>query len=176
MRTDFSDREAVESVVSRALGDEIRRLRDAAGMSRASLIERMGSDIHAQTLATYEAGSRQCTVTRFVEICMALGVAPSDVLGLALQRAEIDLLKNGMRVDLRAIIADNRAEMTLIRKWARKRLAADPNGSGVVRIGGSAIQELAILSDYADHEQLIDELLKFSPQRAPQGTARRRPA
>jgi hypothetical protein len=54
----------------------------------------------------------------------------SDVLGLALQRAEIDLLKNGMQVDLRAIVAGNRTEMTFIRKWARMRLAADPNGSG----------------------------------------------
>jgi len=168
MRTHCPDRDAVEGVVTRALGEEIRRVRDAAGITRAKLIEDMDSDIHVQTLATYEQGIRQCTVIRFVEICTALGVAAPDVLGLALQRAKIDLQTIGLQVDLRAIIADNRPATGTIRKWARKRLAADPNGSGVVHLTISAIQELAVLFDYTNYEQLVDELIKFAPQRAPQ--------
>lgn len=165
MKTGFSDQETIERVISRALGEEIRRLRDGKGLTREKLIEKMGCDIHVQTLATYEQGLRQCTVVRLVQICMALEVGPLDVLGLALQHAEVDLLKHGMYVDLRALIADKRPEMMLIRKWARRRLAADPT-SETVRISGPVLQELAVLSDYDNEQRFVKELLDFSPLRA----------
>src|SRR5882672_6371061 len=56
----------------RVLGDEIRRLRKQRSWTRKDLNERLQSEISLQTLATYELGTRQVSVIRFVEICLAL--------------------------------------------------------------------------------------------------------
>ena len=57
----------------------IRSLRKQRGWTRKELNRRLQSDISLQTLATYELGTRQCSVTRLVEICVALGVPAAGV-------------------------------------------------------------------------------------------------
>lgn len=153
-------------IITRALGDEIRRVRDHNGWTRAELVDRMASDIHVQTLATYEQGVRQCTVVRLIEICRALGVAAPDVLGLALQRAELDLKLIGVRVDVRAIARDERNEYAAIQDWAGRRLSVDQDGAGVVYLDRTAIREMAVILGYTE-EQLYAYLVKFIPDYAP---------
>ncbi|MGX7829643.1 helix-turn-helix domain-containing protein [Actinokineospora sp. 24-640] len=97
--------------VARAVGQEIRRARSALGWTRADLVERMDSDMHVQTIASYEQGTRHCTVARLVEISRALGTVAPELFAFALQRAEIDLDRTGVRVDLHAITGDHRAEL-----------------------------------------------------------------
>jgi transcriptional regulator with XRE-family HTH domain len=156
-----------ETIVTKALGEELRRVRDSIGWSRGRLVAEMGADIHVQTLATYEQGARQCTVVRLVEICRAMGVAAPDVLALALQRAEIDLRLIGVLVNLRAAAEDERAELQPIRTWAAKRLEADSSGTGVVYLDRSVLHEMSLCFGYSEAE-LVGYLKLFTPERAPQ--------
>ena len=149
-------------LITRALGEELQRARRQVGWTRAQLVQRMPSAIHIRTLATYEQGVRQCTVARLVEICHTLGVAATDVLGLALQRAEIDLQSIGLQIDLREVVRDDQAELESLREWANKRLADDPEGSGVIRLNRAVIGEMAILLGYTRSE-LVRHLARFTP-------------
>lgn len=158
--------------VSKALGEELRRARNAAGWTRDELVERIVCDIEARTLATYEHGTRQCTVVRLVEICAALGVSASDVLGLALQRAHIHLDTIGLQVDLAALRDAAIPELRPLRGWARNRLAANIDGGGVAYLTTAALQELAMCCGLSRAE-LIRHLAAFAPRAARQvrGTA-----
>src|SRR3981081_3049844 len=50
----------------RILGDELRKLRRQRGWTRKELNQHLQSEISLQTLATYELGTRQCSVVRLV--------------------------------------------------------------------------------------------------------------
>jgi transcriptional regulator with XRE-family HTH domain len=160
------DGDVIDGVLTRALGEELRRVRHSVGWTRAELVSRMPSEIHSRTLATYEQGVRQCTVARLVEICHVLGVAAPDVLGLALQRAQVDLQAVSLQVDLRAVLRDQRPELIPLRRWAEKRLESEKESSGVVRLQRAAVQEIAILLGYS-MSILTRYLAGFAPQRSP---------
>jgi transcriptional regulator with XRE-family HTH domain len=157
--------EAGDGDVIRALGEELRRARSGAGMTQADLVNLMPSEIHVQTLATYERGIRQCSIGRFIEICRALGVAAPDVLHLAMQKAqqEADLRIIGVQVDLHAIVRDKQPGLRPpLRQWARNRLTTDSSGSGIARLDWIAIQELATLVGLPSAE-LVQQLVRFTP-------------
>src|SRR5256714_9428176 len=65
----------------RVLGEELRKLRRRRGWTRKELNQHLQSDISLQTLATYELGTRQCSVVRLVELCMAMDERPQDLPG-----------------------------------------------------------------------------------------------
>lgn len=52
----------------RILGEELRKLRTERGWTRKELGEKLQSGISLQTLATYELGTRQCSVVRLAEL------------------------------------------------------------------------------------------------------------
>ncbi|TCO62496.1 helix-turn-helix domain-containing protein [Actinocrispum wychmicini] len=159
--------ETADRAITRALGDEIRRARDGQGLTRAELVERMPADISIQTLANYEYGIRQCTVSRLVEICQALGVSATSLLGLALQRARIDLYTNDFQVDLHAVARNEETDLDLLRTWARNRLALEPEGSGVARLERTLVEQWAIMLGMSWSE-FVRCLLAFTPGAAPQ--------
>jgi hypothetical protein len=68
-----------------------------------------------------------------VDICHALGVSAGDVIGLALQRAEVEFYTS-IQINLDAVVRDNQPELQPQRRWAQYRLAEDPNGSPVARL------------------------------------------
>jgi hypothetical protein len=70
---DGADVWAADGMITRAIGEEICRVRRSIGWTRSQLVERMPTDIHIRTLAAYEQGARQCAIVRLVEICVALG-------------------------------------------------------------------------------------------------------
>lgn len=143
-----------------ALGEELRRTRDDVGLTRAELVERTLTDLQVRTYATYEHGTRHCTVARFVEICAALGVAAPEVLELALQRAELHLRTIGMQVDLHALLRDRRSELRPLRRWAEARLKITK--SGVVRLPTAVLEEMAVCLGFS-RTQLIRLLVSFTP-------------
>lgn len=161
--TDDSRNEPGGSEVIRALGEELRRARTSAGLTQADLVKLIPSDIHVQTLASYERGIRQCTVGRLIEICRALGVAAPDLLERAILRARqpVDLQIIGVAVDLHALVRDRQPELKPLRQWARNRIATDSSGSGIARIDWAVLQELSILVNLPD---LVDRLVQFTPQ------------
>jgi transcriptional regulator with XRE-family HTH domain len=165
---DTSDR-----AIARALGEEIRRSREAQGLNRAQLAERMSTDISTQALANYEYGNRPVSVVRLVEICDALSVSATDLLGLALQRAEIHPYSGHIQVDLHAVSADKQAELKSLRTWARNRLEHDVDGTGVARLSQAVIGELAIFIGM-DRSEFIQLLVKFTPDFTPRWWGNRR--
>lgn len=162
-----------DAAVARAIGEEIRRARESVGWTRAELVARMPSDIHPQTLATYERGIRQCTVGRLVEICRTMGMSAPDVLSWAMQRAEIDLVTIGLQVDLRAVLADSRVELLPLRRWARGRLTDDP-GAYIAHLEWPVVQEMAALFGIPRPE-FVSDLIMFTPRAAPRWPGPDRP-
>jgi transcriptional regulator with XRE-family HTH domain len=145
----------------RVLGDEIRRLRKQRGWTRKDLNERLQSEISLQTLATYELGTRQCSVIRFVEICQALGALPHELLARVHERVFTETPVGRIRVDLRQVVRDRQPELLPLRRWAAGRLAAEPGPhGGEVHLDISALERMAELCRL-DTVELISRLRKI---------------
>ncbi|WP_103341136.1 helix-turn-helix domain-containing protein [Amycolatopsis sp. CA-126428] len=129
----------------RVLGDELRQARAERGWTREELRSRMGGGLSLQTLATYEQGTRQCTLIRFVELCVALGESPSDLLARAHRRMAAGP-ETGLRLDLTRIVHSAPPALEPLRRWAQNRLAlsASPDDAKEV-IPPAAIEQLARL-------------------------------
>jgi transcriptional regulator with XRE-family HTH domain len=147
--------------IIRAIGEELRRVRDQRGLTRGEVVARMSPGVSVQALANYEYGIRPVSVPRLVAICAALEVSAPDLLGLALQRAELNR-RGGVRVDLRAVVKDRRPELRPLRRWARNRLAEEPDGPGVAHIDRGIIGEMAAFLGFTRAE-LVRHLVTFTP-------------
>jgi transcriptional regulator with XRE-family HTH domain len=153
--------EVIDRAITRTLGEELRRARENTGLSQAELVDRMPSELHPKTLASYEQGARQCTVVRFCEIARALDVSPMDLLARALLRTEVDLETIGMQVDLHALTNDSRPEIRPLRRWARARLSIHPTAT-LARLDGNVIREMAVIFG-TTMTDLVSTLAMFTP-------------
>lgn len=159
-----------DQAIVRAIGEELRRARASAGWTRPQLVRSMKTRIPVNTYACYEQGIRQCSIPRLVEICEALGIGISELIDLALQRLELDLDRSVVQIDLRKIILDERAELRLLRRWARNRIKQEdsPNASpqsSVVRLQWSAMKEIATLCGVSK-DFLLRCIQEFTPESA----------
>jgi transcriptional regulator with XRE-family HTH domain len=152
----------------RVLGDELRRLRKQRGWTRRDLNRRLQSDISLQTLATYELGTRQCSVVRLVEICLALDEVPHDLLARVHQRVFTDAPVGRIRLDLRKIVQDDHAELLPLRRWAKGKLAETNGGQQPpdVNLDIAALERMAELCGL-DTVVLIARLRQISPLHEP---------
>lgn len=142
----------------RVLGDELRRLRKQRGWTRRDLNRRLQSDISLQTLATYELGTRQCSVIRLVEICLALGEVPHELLARVHQRVFSDSPVGSIRVDLRQVVLDAQPELLPLRRWAQGKLAeGNAQHAAEVSLDISALERMAELC-HLDTVELIGRL------------------
>jgi transcriptional regulator with XRE-family HTH domain len=133
------------SVFACVLGDELRRTRMQRGWSRKDLLNHLESRISIQTVATYEAGSRQCSVARLVELCQAMGVHAHELLARVHQRAEIDT-PGRLMLDLTQVVQDRQAELVPLRRWAEERLnQTDRDRPPAVPLDLAALESLAQL-------------------------------
>ena len=130
----------------RVLGDELRRLRKQRGWTRRDLNRRLQSDISLQTLATYELGTRQCSVVRLVEICLALGEVPHELMARVHQRVFADSPVGRIRIDLRKVVRDTQTELLPFRRWAKGKLS-EVNGThpAEVSLDITALERMAEL-------------------------------
>lgn len=129
----------------RILGEELRKLRRKRGWTRKELNEHLQSEISLQTLATYELGTRQCSVVRLVELCVAMDELPQDLLAKVHRRVFTDE-PGRLRIDLAKVVADRQPELVPLRRWAQDRLRTHPDpGSGDVQLDASAIDRMAEL-------------------------------
>lgn len=152
--------EVTDRAFARILGQEIRRAREARGWTRAQLVERLPSGIGDRTLLSYEHGIRFLTVVRFVEICRALGVAASEILHKAMEKAR-DLRAFSLRVNLRAVLRDKQDEFEPVRLWARNRLEDNPNTE--VLLAPSTVREMAAVLGFS-HGTLAAYLAEFTTE------------
>lgn len=156
--------DVTDKAFARILGQEIRRAREARGWSRVQLVEQLPSGIGDRTLLSYEQGLRQLSVIRFVEISRALGVAASDLLARALEKAR-DLRAFSMKVNLRAVLRDQRTGFESVRRWAKNRMKSDPN-TMMVLLAPPTIRELAVALDHT-HIALAAYLAEFTTEDLP---------
>lgn len=152
------------AAMSRALGEELRRTREAANWSRTAFVAQLPSGIGERTLLSYEHGTRQMTVVRLVELCRVLGVGAPELVGQALQRARIHLDNLALRVDLRALLQDTTLTFRPMAQWARVRLNAAPDG--VVEVTPAAVRDLAAFIDRTPAD-LAAYLTRFMPELEP---------
>lgn len=152
--------EVTEKAISRAVGEELRRAREANGWSRGQLVARLPSGIGDRTLLSYEHGTRHLTLVRFVELCRALGVAAPSLLNQALQRARIHLQNLVLQIDLRALLSDRNDRFRPIIPWARNKLSENPDG--VVELPPSSVRELATFIG-CPYQELAVYLARFIP-------------
>ncbi len=129
----------------RILGDELRKLRRSRGWTRKELNQHLQSEISLQTLATYELGTRQCSVVRLVELCVAMDELPQDLLAKVHRRVFLDE-PGRVRVDLRKVVADAPADLMPLRRWAEDRLRqSGEHGGGEVALDLPALERMAEL-------------------------------
>ena len=154
-----------DNAVAKAIGEELRRARNSVGWTRAQLAERMATDIHPQTLASYERGVRQCTIGRLVEICGTMGVSAPTLVKWGMQRAGLNLPLIGMEIDLRAVIRDHQEKLDPLRLWARGLLSEDPE-SEIARLDWSAVQGMAALYKI-ERSEFVEYLIMYTPRFTP---------
>lgn len=128
----------------RILGEELRNLRRKHGWTRKVLNQHLQSEISLQTLATYELGTRQCSVARLVEMCIAMDALPQDLLAKVHGRVFPD--DHGrVRVDLRAAAETDQPELLPLRRWAEGRLSQDSDPNNEVHFDPAALERMAEL-------------------------------
>lgn len=154
--------------ISRALGDELRTVREGLGLSRDAFVAKLHSRIAPRTLLAYEHGRRLLTIVRFLELCEGLGVSPPELLAEALQRAELHLSHLKLRVDLNKMLAERNMNFRPLVQWARNRLSHTPDG--IIRVSPDAILELAAVVGHSQ-EDLRRYLCKFTPDPDPDEAA-----
>jgi transcriptional regulator with XRE-family HTH domain len=154
--------EVTEKVISRAIGEELRRAREAEGWSRAQFVERLPSGIGDRTLLSYEHGTRHLTVLRFIELCNALDLTASTVLTQALQRARIHLQHLVLQIDLRFLLNDRSDKFRPMHQWARNKLNDFPDG--IVELPPPSVRELATFVG-CTYTELANHLAKFIPEK-----------
>jgi transcriptional regulator with XRE-family HTH domain len=129
----------------RILGEELRKLRRRRGWTRKELNQRLQSEISLQTLATYELGTRQCSVVRLVELCIAMDELPQELLARVHRRVFTDE-PGRVRLNLDLVIADEQPELLPLRRWAEDRLRqADRPASHEVQLDLAAVERMAEL-------------------------------
>lgn len=137
--------ERQSETVSCALGGELRTLRNHRGWTRRDLLTRAKLPISLQTLATYELGTRQCTVTRLWELSEALE-EPMDRLVMRVMQRIGEREISGLIIDLRAAARTTAINLGPLRAWARVRLNSLPGVQDpVAQLGRAALEALAEL-------------------------------
>lgn len=125
-----------------ALGAELRNLRKSRGWTRKTLNARLGNQTSLQTLATYEHGTRHCSVARFSELCRAMNEEPHVVLARAEGRLR-PVESGALDVDLAAAAKTTDPRLAPLARWAAGRL--DAGGNGTVSLSAAAVELLAEL-------------------------------
>ena len=152
--------EPSDQVISRALGEELRRTREARGWSRGQLVEQLPSGVGERTLMSYEHGTRHLTALRLIEIGHTLKVDAPTLLARALQQARIHVRNLPLEIDLHALLRDGSSTFRPIVQWARNALNEHPDG--IAKVEPQVVRNLALLIG-CGHDDLADYLARFLP-------------
>ena len=146
-----------QAAYQRVLGDELRRLRRQRGWTRKVLQGKLQTEVSLQTLATYELGTRQCSVVRLAELCLALETTPQDLLAKVHSRIFHETSDDYFRFALRKVIADDQPELLPLRRWAQDRLKTSNDSSTDIGVSLLALDHMAALCGLT-REELIARL------------------
>ena len=160
MNTVNAPEELMDDAITTAVGEELRLVREARGLSRYQLVGMLPSGICERTLLAYEAGRRPLSLLRFAELSWALDVDAPTVFARGLQRARVFVERLTLAVNLRGLLRDERPQFRPLAQWARNTLNDRPNG--IVEVEPAAVQNLAWFIG-CKHQDLADHLARFTP-------------
>lgn len=152
--------ELLSDAITRAVGQELRRAREARGLSRLQFVARLPSGIGDRTLLSYEHGTRQLTLLRLAEISWALDADAPTMFARGLQRARLLVEDLTLAVDLRTLLDDERVKFRPLAQWARNTLNSHPNG--IVEVEPVAVKHLAAFIGCTS-AVLAKHLAQFAP-------------
>lgn len=155
-----------ESAINKAVGRELRRVREDRGWTRATVVDRMSNTKSVQSYANYEYGIRPCTLPVLVDICQALGVVTSMLIAITLQRTGMEPESDVIYLDMNAILRENDRKYLLLRRWARNRHRKAIDDSGVTQMNRDVAEEMATFFGHSVPEFLA-YLYRFTPQCVP---------
>jgi transcriptional regulator with XRE-family HTH domain len=144
----------------KAIGEEIKKARESLGWSRLAVVSRLPSGICDRTLLSYEHGTRQMTITRFLEVCKALQLDPANVITWGLQRAKINLENMNISIDVRKLANDKDVLYKIMQEWAINKL--NSHAGFIAQLSPTAIKEFATLMNCTSRD-LTEYLVKFTP-------------
>lgn len=147
-------------VIGKAMGQELRRVREARGWTRHEFVESLPSGICDRTLLSYEHGVRQMTLSRFAELSWALQIDPPTMFARGLQRARLLVHTTSLEVDLQALLRDERPTFRPLRQWACNTLNEHPNG--IVSVEPAVVRNLALFIG-CDKRELAEHFARFTP-------------
>jgi transcriptional regulator with XRE-family HTH domain len=152
---------ATEKAIARAIGEELRRAREAKNLTRIRLVAQLPSGIGDRTLLSYEHGARHLSVIRLIEIARVVDIPAPTLLTAALQRAQTELANLTLKVDLQALLNDDNDKFRPMVQWAKNKLTKTPDG--VAELPPSSIKELADFAGYT-YQDLAKHLARFAPE------------
>jgi transcriptional regulator with XRE-family HTH domain len=139
--------------IQRVLGDELRNERKSRGWTRRDLAAALGQSISHQTLATYELGTRHCSVIRLWELTEALKTSVPELWSRVMDRIGDGGQVSGLTIDLQAAAKTTLAQLGPLARWAKTCLRTLPDGQQpVARLDRAALESMAelCLTDTAD--------------------------
>jgi hypothetical protein len=157
---DIETSTAMRRFLDRATGTAVRHARDRRGLTRRQLTKMMPSGVTDRTLLSYEDGSRQMTIARFIEICDTMNESAPEILRRGLQEAALLLENLVLHVDLEAVLNDKNMRFRPLVQWASHLLADQPDG--VAPVTPSAVRNMAAVLG-CTHDELARYLAKFMP-------------
>ena len=69
----------MDSPLNKIIGEELKKIREQAGLTLEELSNKIGNKVSRQTLSTYESGRSKIKIDMFIEICNATGSNPNEV-------------------------------------------------------------------------------------------------
>lgn len=154
------------NAVVHVLGEQLRERREALRWTREDLrramclhtdTEEQGdteervdeADVpHTAIIATWERGSRNMTITRFVQVCAALEVDASEVLNEALARGVPTSTTGLIAIDRRKLARSTDPRHHRLRQWLAAReqpRSTAAHGSAGLELNRAALDPLAQL-------------------------------
>jgi transcriptional regulator with XRE-family HTH domain len=157
-----------DKAITKAVGAELRRAREARGWSRAQFVRLLPSGVGERTLLAYEHGLRQLTVPRLNEISQVLEIDAPTVMARGLAQARICLENLPLHVDLHALLGYTGKGNGTFRpmvQWARNMLSECPGG--IVEVEPAVVRNLAVFIG-RPHRELATYLARFTPPTVPE--------
>jgi transcriptional regulator with XRE-family HTH domain len=147
------DRQAFAELV----GKMLMRERKSRKWTRRELIELLGGTplLSIPTVATYEHADRVISLVRFVELCLTMGIRPSELL------RDVEVMAFGpaastLSFNIKALAHCSNDKLVPLREWARSRQASAGVDSHVVSMDIRAVQSMADTCGIAVPELLAE--------------------
>lgn len=147
--------------ITLALGQELAEARRSLDWTQRAVARKTG--VSMQTIATYEAGTRHVSVSRFAELCRVLKQRPDELLCRAIDTARCLQHGGDLIVDMAALAGSVDPILLPLRRWASVRARQHPaERHAVEKLDRDAVTALAAATG-TTADQLWLALARLAP-------------